>query len=156
MIKLGSKTILIPTINKADKPKAYVLECDPKTPLNEAIKLVTKQHMVSFPDKTNTSILSLTSSKPTATVTRQMPNISSAATSLFAGWTSATPTSAHTTFPMNRVKSEPVITGYGDEQDNDDYTVTVKTEPEISGLGEKINQKIMTPVLQQTKLLEQK
>ncbi|CAC5391707.1 unnamed protein product [Mytilus coruscus] len=139
MIKLGSKTILIPTINKADKPKAYVLECDPKTPLNEAIKLVTKQHMASFPDKTNTSILSLVSSKPSATVTRQTPNTSSVATSSFAGWTSATTISAHTTFPMNRVKSEPVTTGYGDEKDNvinDDYTVTVKTEP-FSGLGER-------------------
>ncbi|XP_052086933.1 uncharacterized protein LOC127724117 [Mytilus californianus] len=137
MIKLGSKTILIPTINKADKPKAYVLECDQKTPLNEAIKLVTKQHMASLPDKTNTSILSLARSNPSATVTRQTPNTSSVATSSFAGWTSATTTSAHTTFPMNRVKSEPVTTGYGDEQGNNDYTVTVKTEPEFSGLGER-------------------
>ncbi|XP_071135254.1 serine-rich adhesin for platelets-like [Mytilus edulis] len=132
MIKLGSKTILIPTINKADKPKAYVLECDPKTSLSEAIKLVTKQHMASFPDKTNTSILSLASSKPSATVTRQTPYTSSVATSSFAGWASTSTTSAHTILPMNRVKSEPVTAGYGDEQENDDYVVTVKTEPGIS------------------------
>ncbi|XP_063403469.1 mucin-2-like [Mytilus trossulus] len=133
MIKLGSKTILIPTINNADKPKAYVLECDPKTSLQEAIKQVTKQHMASFPDKTNTSILSLASSKPSATVTRQTPNTSNVATSSFTGWASASTTSAHTILPMNRVKSEPVTAGYGDEQENHDYTVTVKTEPEISG-----------------------
>lgn len=126
MLNLAGKTVLIPTPNKSEQPKAYVIYGNPGENLNEAINYVRQQHMGRNRCNTGTSLLNISTSTTSGIVTTLSSVLSTSAPTMTSSIES----------PIVSVKSEPASTGYCDEA-NQECSMVVKAEPVTQGYGEQ-------------------